>query len=531
MTTESLAGCVLSLSANDLSAWRDGAMDDAKKARLDMHIPGCDACSARIGAYEDIARALRAIPTPEPLHSYGRNPRTHGTSAERRAPIWQRREFSGLGAVAAIALLLLAFAQVFGRLGAVQSPTVTATQSPTPMATTTATATAMPVPRLAFRPITLPPGFPVPGGSIAVSPVDGKDAWACEAAGTGAFQIWATTDEGSTWHAAGLLHLVTPMQPGPCGMLADQHDTQAAVFGVKWGGDAGDLAGMSFYTRDGGAHWQQLPGWTITTSVDTDGAHTYAAVNVITPPSTQQQPPPAALLAGASPPRFSAPGLGTGEQFHWELVVSSDGLHTWRELHPGGLAPAGGPGFQFWYGPTSGELFAAAYNDTFWQSLDGGVSWTLVRTSNPPVILGRWLASRKAWMFCEDQGFASPPSMQCSTDTGKTWQTVPALTYTEQCVGRCSSMDRQVPTLYSPAIPCPPLAVASDGALVTTCPADGAAADHIIVYRLAPGAATWVALGSVASAPPTGACQISADNTMWCLNTGGSEWETVTLPS
>ncbi|HEX8034654.1 MAG TPA: hypothetical protein VF510_12445 [Ktedonobacterales bacterium] len=148
MTTEPLAGCALGLSASDLSAWRDSAMDDAAKARLDMHLPGCTACRTRIEEYDNIALALRAIPTPEPLHGFGRNPRPLSTApAERQTPapsaIWHRREFGGLGAVAAIALLLLAFAQIFGRLG-MQSPSVTATQSPTSQATATVATTTTP---------------------------------------------------------------------------------------------------------------------------------------------------------------------------------------------------------------------------------------------------------------------------------------------------------------------------------------------------------------------------------------------------
>ncbi|HEX8036002.1 MAG TPA: hypothetical protein VF510_19250, partial [Ktedonobacterales bacterium] len=212
-------------------------------------------------------------------------------------------------------------------------------------------------------------------------------------------------------------------------------------------------------------------------------------------------------------------------QDHWEFVVSSDGLHTWRELHPGGLASQG-PGFQFWYGPTNGELFAETYNGAFWHSLDGGVSWTLVSTSNWPASIGRWLASRKAWMFCTEPSFASPPSMLCSMDTGNTWRKVPALAYTAQCVGRCGK-DRQPPDTYTPTTPCPPLALASDGSLLAICPTDSGAPDQILAYRLAPGAAKWLALGPV----PSGACQVSANGIMWCMNAQDGEWETTSLPA
>lgn len=292
-----------------------------------------------------------------------------------------------------------------------------------------ATATATPAPHLTFHAVTLPPGFTVPSGSLSVSPVDGRDAWACADAGKGAFQIWATADEGATWHTAGLLHPAAPMQPNGCGVLVDQHDTKAAVFEVRWGaGEAGNNASMSFYTRDGGQHWQQLPGWTNVSEVDSNGAHVYAIIEVITPPSAQQH---AALVAGVSPPRLCAPCSGPVNQEHWEFVVSNDGLQTWRELHLGNMT-SGDAVYQFWRRPTSGDMFAATYAGALGHSQDGGASWTQSSTPVGQISLGAWLASRKAWMFCGLQG--QPPVGMCSMDTGSTWQQVPALTATE--IGR-----------------------------------------------------------------------------------------------
>jgi len=147
MTSEPLPGCALGLSVDDLSAWRDGALDGAATARLNAHIAGCAACRARLAEYDVIAQGLRAIPTPMPTHGYGRNPRVAGAAPTprprpaRRAPIGRRQALGGLGAIAAVALLLLAFIQVFGRLGA-QTPTAAATSTPTLLATATTPATA-----------------------------------------------------------------------------------------------------------------------------------------------------------------------------------------------------------------------------------------------------------------------------------------------------------------------------------------------------------------------------------------------------
>ena len=147
MTGEPLRGCALAVSADDLSAWRDGALDAPMKARLEQHVGTCAACRARMQEFEVIAQALRAIPTPEPARGFGRNPRlVDAEPVERRAPtrfrapMRRRRALGGLGAVAAIALLLLAFTQVFGRLG-LQTPLASATKSPTSQTTRVTTAT------------------------------------------------------------------------------------------------------------------------------------------------------------------------------------------------------------------------------------------------------------------------------------------------------------------------------------------------------------------------------------------------------
>lgn len=152
MTADALAGCALALTSDDLSAWRDGALDGATTQRLDAHIATCAACRARIGDYDAIAQALRAIPTPELIGGYGRNPRFQTTAAQtppqRRAPMRSRRTLGSLGAVAAVALIVLAFTQILGRLS-VHPPTASATATATTASSTVApTATIPTVPAL-----------------------------------------------------------------------------------------------------------------------------------------------------------------------------------------------------------------------------------------------------------------------------------------------------------------------------------------------------------------------------------------------
>lgn len=134
MNADTILGCALALSPAVLSAWRDDALPGAEAARVAAHIPTCAACQVRLADYDELARGLAAIRVPEPVGGYGRNPRTRaGNIGNRgRGP----KLVGGLGALAAVALLALAFAQVFHVFGQRTGTTATktpiaATQTPT----------------------------------------------------------------------------------------------------------------------------------------------------------------------------------------------------------------------------------------------------------------------------------------------------------------------------------------------------------------------------------------------------------------
>lgn len=277
---------------------------------------------------------------------------------------------------------------------------------------------------------------------------------------------------------------------------------------------------MSFYTRDTGQHWQQLPGWTAIMLVSTYRATVYAILTIITPFAGQSQ---SALLQSVSPPRLSAPGPCPAQQTQGRsgFMVSSDGLYTWRELHPGGSTTQD-PVYQFWHSPASGELFAATYSGAFWHSVDGGASWIQLKVPGMQISIGMWLASRKAWMFCGWQGQGT--IITCSTDTGTTWQHPPALTVTFHV--RCDTWCHQKGGQDSQTSTCPTFALEADGSLLATCPLNNTdTGPTFMMYRLSPGAVAWVALGTV----PSQSCSVSANGIMWCPDTGG--WETVALPA
>ncbi|HEY7833165.1 MAG TPA: hypothetical protein VIG30_06320, partial [Ktedonobacterales bacterium] len=127
--------------------------------------------------------------------------------------------------------------------------------------------TASPTPTITWRTVTPPPGIElahgeVPGNAmLAISPVDGHDAWFCVSTATAStFAIWATTDAGTSWRQVGTLVAVTPEAPS-CNLRPDDLDPRTLIAGMGWGcGECGTLAGASYLSSDGGATWHRVPG-------------------------------------------------------------------------------------------------------------------------------------------------------------------------------------------------------------------------------------------------------------------------------
>lgn len=428
-----------------------------------------------------------------------------------------KRRASALALLLMLLLMLLGVAacstQASAPKGALHA---TATATTVPTATTAPTAT--PVPSLAFRTVPLPSGFSMQTGSIAVSPVDGQVAWACVSLGSNAFTLWMTTSAGATWEAAGAFHPITPEPTNGCGLTANQRDPQSAVFTAWWGhdGEASDLGSMSFYTRDRGQHWAQLPGWLAVRAVETDGAATYALITVITPPPKIQ----ASLVhPSASSSRLAAPN--PSNQQHMAFVVSNNGLQTWRELYIGG-SPTPNLVYEFWHSPTTNDLFAAPYNGDLWHSPDDGVNWTQPNAQDivgSQITLGAWVANHQAWMFCASQGLSS--ATLCSTDSGAAWHEVPALPDAQTCDQRCRT-GNQTAT-------CRIFALRPDGSLLTVCPPFFGTyeAGQVVLYRLALGANSWTLLGLIPSLPRV----VPTNGPIWCTQERYGEWDTLTLPA
>ena len=99
----------------------------------------------------------------------------------------------------------------------------------------------------------------------------------------------------------------------------------------------------------------------------------------------------------------------------------------------------------------------------------------------------------------------------CSVDMGKTWQQYPAVVAKTPC-GPCTKG-------ATPTQPCYPDAISVDGSLVAFCVDDA-------VYRLAPHANTWSALGTSPATP----LRSLTGHQVWCFNATQAAFFVATLP-
>ncbi len=348
---------------------------------------------------------------------------------------------------------------------------------------------------LAWRQVTFPSGFDLQSWRLAESPVDGRDLWLCAPTQGDDFTIWASRDAGVTWASVGRITAATP-EPASCALVADQGSATSLAAVITWGsGEAGTLRSISELSADGGADWYALQGDMQLQVLATMKGRTYAILHDTANAAT--------------------PGPG--------LVMSVDGLRTWQAINPPGKS-AQDSIFQFWLGPSAGDLAAASIQDTLWHSENAGASWTQLPTPDAQTSLGAWLPQMGHWLFCSHPG--TPPNMTltCSGDQGKSWQQEPTFADTLQCAscgkGGAPYSDMQV---------CIPTAIATDGSLLAGCPLSGTddveGATQFALYRLAPNATAWTMLGA---AP--GGFTLLASGQLWSLDGQGGKLFVTTLP-
>lgn len=141
--TPDLLACPNGVSAETLSALRDELLPAPEATRLRTHAASCHACQARLAHYDELRRALLAQTELEPGERImaGVRERLAARPVRRLTPgrgmMDGRRRWSGLGALAAAAAVLLLFVDVLGTHPGRQVPIgkVTPRASVTPTAT------------------------------------------------------------------------------------------------------------------------------------------------------------------------------------------------------------------------------------------------------------------------------------------------------------------------------------------------------------------------------------------------------------
>jgi YVTN family beta-propeller protein len=144
MSDAMIPGCALGVSIQTLSAWRDQALPAQEQDRMRGHIAGCASCKRRLAQYDAVARALRILPTPEPVGGYGHNPR-HTDRGPENISGWSRLRIqrtpplslNSLAAILIVALIAGLFAlfgptRSLGRITLPVTPTLHVTTTPAP---------------------------------------------------------------------------------------------------------------------------------------------------------------------------------------------------------------------------------------------------------------------------------------------------------------------------------------------------------------------------------------------------------------
>ncbi|MGE5334653.1 MAG: WD40/YVTN/BNR-like repeat-containing protein, partial [Nitrososphaerota archaeon] len=228
-----------------------------------------------------------------------------------------------------------------------------------------ATATTTPLASLAWTPVKVPTSFTAPGTNLAISPVDGHDAWMCQSTSATTYVIWKTTDAGQSWRQTGRFSYTAPMAGASCGLSADQTGTSALLATIGWGcGECGTLAAASLFSADGATHWRPLAG-------DVQNGE-FATV-------------PGGVIAIMD----KSPATQQGETQY--LAFSADGFRTWRARSSQGL-PTGF--FHFAISPDGSTLIGSGYNGTLWRSGDLGAHWTRLSSPHGQTGLTAWLPQR-----------------------------------------------------------------------------------------------------------------------------------------
>ncbi len=521
--------CRDGISSATLAAWRDGALSAAEAERIAAHLPECPACRAEVATYDTADAALRRLRAPEPdgrLWQAVRDTLSRNNGSRRRRPTrgQAQRLASRVGAVAAVVLLALGFAQVLQ-----YRATPSARTSATATATSQPQGTPTPIPT-AIRPAPAvygtPPNWqqarlPTPLDNkhflmFVVAPSDGESAYACnvisnDSGGTATF--YRTTDRALHWTA--LTHVTVQQSSAAikCYPQVDALDANRVLVQIYvFGNQSNDRRSWYELSEDGGATWTRL-----------DTSDTFSGL---------------ATVDGKTYALRQIDGRYAG------IWVSVDHLQTWQAVSQA-LAGTNQWVSNFWLSP-DGELLAdvtsvsnlptpgaiihgpqdmPVHYDALWHSTDGGAHWTPFPAPSISSRNAFWFVvgqpvAGQPWHVCipyASQGNDSAGSIVCTFDGGQTWSARPQLCTTAPCLP--SQVSMSYISLYT---------LASDGAVLVMARAPGVIDQNGVsgadgLYRLPRGSTTWQYLGIMAgdtySFAPT-----PQGGVLWA-NTGGRNYE------
>lgn len=349
------------------------------------------------------------------------------------------------------------------------------------IATPTATT---PIPALNWRKITTPIDLSHGGVSMAVSPVNGREAWACGPGASGKFPIWRTQDAGATWRQISVITTVAPPPTATstgCSVIPDQNLATSVAVWVPTGDASAPgptSSALAYFSSDGGVTWTQTAqNWWIN-QIATSGGTTYALVDDF------------------------------GRQGNVNLFASSDHFATWRSVNPQAQELEQNPPL-LWVAPTSTDaLLSINTSSQLYHSTNGGNQWTLVTAQSGQSAAAEqavWRGQSAGWMLCGGPTSGASAQTLCSTDGGKTWTTRPATTGSA----------------------CAIVGLTVDGTLYDVCPGAYGAAQPYVLMRLALNGSAWTTVGTA----PDKYITVTQSGQIWCnLGDGSATYVLDQLP-